>query len=238
MVKRACAALVALLLLIGCAYADWSAPDLNLEKYTEKYAETIAKYKRLQYGASTPQVASLKEALAKLGFFPYLISENYYRTLETAIRLFVQQMRLDGDGREITPLVQAMILDTGKMPAAIVPVIDVLPYSGPGNDTNFAPYTYAQISRNSVLSGAQVSFRGKITAKAKSGGESYYAVQMEGDPAKRVYVAYQSPQHTTLFQPGDDVLVFGVTQGRQSLPQPGMEEEALFVKADRVGYSK
>ncbi|MCL1963436.1 MAG: hypothetical protein FWF69_00025 [Firmicutes bacterium] len=240
MTRRICAALAALFLFLflGVAHADWTAPDQNLEKYTQAYTEAAAGYKLLKYGASTQQVARLKTALAALGFFPYTISENYYHTLETAVRLFAQQMRVGGDGREITPLLQAMILDTDNMPRARVPVVNTAPYAMPEGSSTFTPYTYARLTRASVALDTQVGFPGRIAAKAQNGDTIYYVVRMEDSPDKIVYVAYQPIPHTTVFQAGDAVTVLGITRGKQALPYPGMEAEVLVVEAERVGYRK
>ncbi len=235
--KRLLAGLLSVLLLPAIASADVTPKDANLAKYQEQYGEASAEYKRLRYGAEDGAIVGIKEALATLGYFPHRASANYYRTLEIAMRVFYQQMRIGGDGTEITPLAQAMLVDAASLPEAISPVIDVGPYSWDPDSGNYTAYTYARVSRSGVASGTSVGFAGQITATARDGAKYYCAVQMEGDPAKVVYVAYQPLPRTTVFQAGDSVAVFGVTQGQQSLPYEAMSATALLVSADRVGYA-
>jgi hypothetical protein len=237
-IKPICFLLVALLLLSSAALADWTAPDANLAQYTDVYAEVVEGYRLIKYGATGTHIATLKESLATLGYFPYRASENYYRTLETAIRLFTQQMRLGGDGQTITPLMQAMIADASHLPKALCPVLDLSSYSWQEEDTGFTAYTYARLTRTSVLEDTQVGFFGKITVAEKSGETYYYTIALEDDAQKHVYVAYQPLPRTTVYQAGDAVAVFGTTQGEQALPYPGMDTAALYIKADRIGYDK
>lgn len=237
MTKRWLAALLALALCAtGTALADWSEPDANLAHYEALYAEASEEYKLLKYGDEGASVAKIKETLTALGYYTTRVSNNYYRTLEVAVRVLATQLRIGGDGREISPLLQAMIADTAKLPRAISPVIDVSQYSWEEGSA-FVPYTYTRITRSSVQKDAPVGFSGIITDATSKGNTYYYIVEMENDPEKRVYVTYQPLPQTTVFQPGDEVTVFGVTQGTQANAGEGAETPTLLViKADRVGY--
>ncbi len=231
---------ILLLLLVAlplAAIADVTPEDANLVRYESLYSAQSEAYKLIRYGAEGERIVAVKEALALLGYFPYRVSDNYHRTLEIALRVFGQQMRIGGDGRVITPLVQAMLADARNLPKAVSPAIDVFPYSWEPNGTSYTAYSYARVNRTGVLTDTKVGFSGRIASAAKDGGTWYYAVEMEGDPAKVVYVSYQPLPRTTVFQPGDSVAVFGVTQGQQSLPYAGMQAGALLVNADRVGYA-
>lgn len=238
MKTRWLAALLALLVLAGApAKADWTAPDANLSKYQDEYGEASEGYKRIRYGAEGAQIAEIKEKLATLGFFGNRISNNYYRTLETAIQVFAGQLRIGGDGSEITPLMQAMLADSANLPRAISPAIDVFEYSWEPNGTSYTAYTYARVTRSSVVQDTKVGFSGKIVAAHSSGNSYTYAIQMENDPAKLVYTTYQPLPRTTVFQQGDEVSVFGTTQGEQSMGYDGMTEQAVLVNADRIGFA-
>lgn len=236
MTRKLFAALLATAMLCGAAAADWTAPDANLIPYAEKYAEAASEYRRLEYGATGSRIVEIKNALNALGYFPFRASEAYSRSLEVAMRLFYQQMRLGGDGRIITPLAQAMLLGGDTMPKAIAPAIDLSVYSWEPNGSAFTPYTYARVTRTSVREDVQVGFSGTLVAVAKSGGTYFYAVQMEDRAERIVYVSYTPLPRTTQFQTGDAVTVFGVTQGLATPGFDGMQTEALLVRADQVGY--
>lgn len=219
------------------ALADWSAPTAQLDAYTAAYGDAAEGYKVIRYGAESAQVATVKAALATLGYFPFSTSNNYNRSLERAARLFATQMRIGGDGREITPLMQAMLADAANLPPAISPVVNTANYTSDSESGGYIPYTYARITRTSVQQDVSVGFDGTISAWILIGNTHYYAVQMDNDPQKVLYVAYQPLPRTTVFQPGDSVSVLGVTQGLQSYPYPGMADAALTVAADRIGYT-
>lgn len=241
--KRLAAVLAALLALAAAipAVADWSGAQDNLSKYEALYGGDAEGYKAIRYNAQSSQVSKVKEALAQLGFFPYKISDNYYRSLEASIRVFAGQMRIGGDGSEITPLMQAMLADSANLPKAISPVIDVSEYSWEpdSSSTSFTPYSYQRLNRTSVQNGTKVGFQGRIVASVYSGAVCYYAVQLDSSDAdSRVYVTYEPLPQTTVFQTGDQVAVFGTTAGSQGLGYEGMQEAALNVRADRVGYGK
>lgn len=237
--KRFIAGLLACLLLgTGLAYADWTAPDANLAAYEAQYGEAAEEYKAIRYGADGEAIATAKETLAAFGFFPYKVSNNYYRTLETALRVFETQLRLGGDGSTLSPLVQAILADKANLPRAISPAIDVYDHSWEPDGKSFTAYTFARLSRTGVQTDTRVGFYGVITAMASASGDYTYCVQLEDDPEKIVYVTYEPLPRTTVYQVGDAVAVFGVTQGEQSFDAYlGMETPALLVKADRVGYA-
>ncbi len=238
MTKRVMAVLLAAALLLGgAALADFTSPTANLTQYQAQYGEASAAYKTIKYGESGARITALKEALSGLGYFANRASENYYKTLEIAIRVFCQQMRIGGDGQSITPLAQAMLADAANMPRALSPALDIFAYSWEPNGTDYTPYTYARVTRTGVRTDTKVGFTGKIVITAANGATQYCLVQMEDDPAKIVYVSYQPLPHTTVFQAGDSIAVFGVTQGQQALSYSGMQAIALLVKADRVGYA-
>lgn len=238
MKTRWMALLAALCLLLGSvAVADWTAPDANLSQYEEQYGQAAESYRRIRYNDSSEQVAAIKQTLAGLGYFPYRVSNNYYRTLQTAIRVFAGQMRIGGDGSEITPLMQAMLANPSALPQAISPVIDVYEYGWEPNSSTYTAYTYARVTRTSVQQSTKVGFEGRIQSAQQSGGIWYYTVIMENDPEKMIYVSYSPLPRTTVFQAGDSIAVFGVTQGMQSLPYTGMSASLLLVAADRVGYA-
>lgn len=243
MKTRRFAAVLAALLALAVAIpvvADWSGAQDNLPKYESLYGADAEGYKAIRYNAQSSQVSKIKEALAQLGFFPYKVSDNYYRSLESSIRVFAGQMRIGGDGSEITPLMQAMLADGANLPKAISPVIDVSEYSWEPDtsSTTFTPYTYQRLNRTSVQSGTKVGFQGRIVASVYSGAVCYYAVQLGSDVENRVYVTYEPLPQTTVFQTGDEVAVFGTTAGSQSLGYEGMQDSALNIRADRVGYAK
>lgn len=239
MKKRWLAAILTLLLWIAAsASAEWTAPDANLALYQERYGEASEGYKRIRYGAEGDNIAAIKEALSELGFFPYRISNNYYRTLEAAVRIFAGQLRIGGDGSEITPLMQAMLADSANLPRAVSPLIDVYEYSWEPNANTYTPYTYARVTRSSVVQGVKVGLSGKVVAIHGTGGTYTYAIEMENDPEKTVYATYQPLPRTTVFQPGDEVTLFGTTQGEQSFAYAGMAGSAVTIAADRIGYAK
>lgn len=235
--KKAALLLALLLLLQAPALADWTAPDANLAHYQETYGEASELYTRIRYNAQGSEVADIKQKLTELGFFAQRITENYYRTLETAVRVFATQLRIGGDGSEVTPLMQAMLADAASMPRAISPAIDHFTYGWEANSTSYAAYTYQQLTRSSVSPGTKVGFQGSITAAQNDGGVWHYTIAMENNPERTLHVTYQPLPRTTVFQTGDAVAVFGVAQGAQSAPIEGMETPALTVAADRVGYA-
>lgn len=235
--KRFLILFIACVLAAGVAWADWTGPEANLAAYEKEYGEASEAYKLIKYGAESEAVGKIKEILSDLGYFGNRLSNNYYRTLETAVRVFAGQLRIGGDGSEITPLMQAMLADPGNMPRAISPAIDVYAYSWEPTGNTYDAYTYSRITRKGVQEDAMVGFSGRIAFSTSDGGVHYYAVEMEEDAEKLVYVSYAPLPRTTVFQTGDSVAVFGVTKGLQSLSYEGMEEEVLLVTADRVGYS-
>lgn len=240
MKKRAWAFCLAFCLAVTsgwAALADWSSSTARLADYTAVYGDAAESYKAIRYGAESAQVAAVKTSLSSLGYFPFAISNNYNRSLERAARLFATQMRIGGDGREITPLMQAMLADAANLPPAISPVINTTPYTSDPDSGGYVPYTYARVSRTNVREDTHIGFDGTITAWTREGDTCRYAVQMENDPQKVLYVTYRPLPRTTVFQPGDRVSVLGVTQGLASYPYPGMTNEALTVAADRVGYT-
>lgn len=237
--KRSITAILMLLLLTPViALAGWTSDTEHLSYYEDIYGEASEQYKTIKYGASGQNIVAIKETLASLGFFPYRASENYYRTLQAAIQAFCQQLRIGGDGQEITPLMQAILADSKNLPKAISPAIDIYAYSWESDSTQYISYTYARIMRSSVRTDTKVGFSGKLVSVVESGGVQHCVVEMENDPEKRVYVTYQPLARTTVFQPGDEIAVFGVTQNLQTLSYEGMDEEHLMVAADRVGYAK
>lgn len=235
--KTAAALLAIMILTTATALADWTAPDANLARYQDLYGEASEDYTRIRYNAQGPEVADIKQKLTELGFFAQRITENYYRTLETSVRVFATQLRIGGDGSEVTPLMQAMLADSTNMPQAISPAIDHFTYGWEANSASYAAYTYQQITRSSVTPGTKVGFQGKITAAESSGGVWHYTLSMENTPEKVLYVIYQPLPRTTVFQPGDTVAVFGVTEGAQSSTLASMDTPALTVTADRIGYA-
>lgn len=235
--KTAAWLLAILLLAATCASADWTAPDANLAHYQSLYGEASEGYARVRYNAKGPEVTDLKEKLTALGFFAQRITENYYRTMETAVRVFATQLRIGGDGSEVTPLMQAMLADPANMPQAVSPAIDHFTYGWEANSAGYIAYTYQQVTRSSVADGTRVGFQGKITAAENSDGAWHYVVEMENNPERVLYVDYRPLPRTTVFQPGDAVAVFGVTQGTQAAPVAGIEGSALLIAADRVGYA-
>lgn len=238
MKKRIAAALIAVLIAVcATSLADWTAPEANLADFEARYGEQAARYKLIRYGEKGAKITELKDALANLGYFGHRNSENYYRTLAVAVRVFCAQMRIGGDGQSITPLVQAMIADAANMPKAISPGIDVFAYAYEPNGTDYTPYTYARLTRAAQRGRTQVGFSGKIVSTASAGGAQYCAVEMEQDPAMVVYVVYTPKPRTTVFQAGDTVSVFGFTAGEQSFPYPNMAASATTVSADKVGYT-
>lgn len=235
--KTAALLLAILMLTTITAHADWTTPEANLAHYQELYGEASEGYTRIRYNAQGPEVADIKQKLTELGFFAQRVTENYYRTLETSVRVFATQLRIGGDGSEVTPLMQAMLADTANMPHAISPAIDHFTYGWEANSTSYTAYTYQQLTRSSVTQGTRVGFQGKITAAKSSGGVWHYAITMENTPERVLYVTYQPLPRTTVFQSGDTVTVFGVTDGDQASPIEGMETPALTVAADRIGYA-
>lgn len=230
------------LVLIGCltagaAGADWTSPTANATAYEAQYAEAAEAYKSIRYGAESARVAAVKEALATLGYFPYQPNNNYNRTLQRALRLFVTQMRIGGDGEEITPLMQAMLEDADSLPRAISPAISLSEYTSDTDASGYTPYTFTRLSRSGVQQSTKVGFQGRIVGWAVSANVYHYVVEMDDNPERHVYVRYEPLPRTTVYQPGDLVAVFGVTQGEQSLPHDGMDTPALLVHADRVGYA-
>lgn len=238
MARRCAWLLLALLLLSGQALADWTAEDANVERYTQQYGAASEQYKRIRFNAEGERIVEIKEALASLGYFPYRISDNYYRTLEVAVRVFAGQMRIGGDGSEITPLMQAMLADSAAMPKAVSPLIDVSAYAWESSGNHNTWYTYARLTRSSVLTDTQVGFVGTVALCAVDGGQYRYVIVMEKDTEKAIYVTYQPLPRTTVFQEGDSVIVFGTTRGEDSFAQAGMSKTALHVQADRIGYAK
>lgn len=231
------ALLAAILLLSGTALADWTAPDANLYDYEDRYGEASEEYKTIQYGDESETIGKIKETLSLFGYFANRTSNTYYRSLQTAIQVLQTQLRIgSGDGREITPLIQAIIADVSNMERAISPAIDTSAYSWE-ESTTYTAYTYTRLMRGSVRTDTMVGFTGEIMLSAPDGKGYHYAVRMEDDPEKMIYVAYEPLPRTTVFQPGDIVSVFGVTQDEQTLSHEGMDEPALMVKADRIGYA-
>lgn len=227
----------ALALSATAAIADWTEADANLAYYERLYGEASEAYKTLKYGNESDAIGQIKETLSLLGYFPGRMSNTYYRSLETAVRVLATQLRIGGDGREITPLLQAIIADTANLPRALVQAIDVTAYSWEESKSAYTAYTFARLSRSGVRTDTNVGFAGEILLSVFDAKGYHYAVQMEDDPEKIVYVTYNPPARTTVFQPGDRVSVFGVTKGEQSLTHDGMEKPALLVSADRIGYA-
>ncbi|MDR2657108.1 MAG: hypothetical protein LBB86_04705 [Oscillospiraceae bacterium] len=219
----------------GITAADWSAPTANLAAYEAQYADVMTDYKRIRYGTESETVQRVKQQLRDLGFFDNRINTSYFRTLEIATRVFCQQMRIGGDGREITPLMQAMLADPSTQ-RAVSPGINIYTYSSTHDETKFLTYTYAQLQRPNTQRDASVGFTGTITYVSNEGSIQYMAMTMEGRSDWIIYLVYQPLPRTTRFQAGDAVAVFGVTQGSQSMPYDGMAEERLTVQADRIGY--
>ncbi|MDR1598703.1 MAG: hypothetical protein LBS11_02340 [Oscillospiraceae bacterium] len=215
--------------------ADWSAPTANLAAYEELYAREIQDYKRVRYGMESADVQRIKQQLRDLGFFDNRINTSYFRTLEIAARVFCQQTRIGGDGREITPLMQAMLADPAAQ-RAVSPGINIYTYSSTRDETKFLAFTYAQLQRPNTQREASVGVKGKVAGVNNEGSVQYISMVMEDRADRIIYIVYQPLPRTTRFQAGDAVAVFGVTQGPQSLPYDGMREERLVIQADRVGY--
>ncbi|GHU78320.1 hypothetical protein AGMMS49992_28720 [Clostridia bacterium] len=229
-------ALLLSLLMPTLAAADWSASDANLALYEERYSSTVTDFKRIRYGAESNAVQTVKQQLHELGFFENRINTSFFRTLEIAARVFCQQMRIGTDGREVTPLMQAMLADSASLERAVSPAINIYTYSSTRDETKYLPFTYAQLQRTNVQKQSHVGLTGTVTHVANEGSVQYMAVVMEDRADRVIYLVYQPLPRTTRFQAGDSVSVFGVTQGMQSLPYEGMLEEQLVVQADRVGY--
>jgi len=229
---------IAAMCLIGTACAAWSAEDANLAHYESIYGQATAKYQRIKYGANGNNIQAIKEQLASLGFFANRINQSYFRTLEIASRVFCQQMRIGGDGSEISPLMQAMLADAANLPRAICPGIDIYGYSRDTNTTQYVPYTYAYLIRANTRQDVKVGFVGHVDAVYEMQGTQVLSLRLDADVEKQVYVTYTPLPRTTRFQAGDDVSVFGVTQGLQVFSYPGMEAEKLTIRADQVGYAK
>ncbi|GHU70291.1 hypothetical protein FACS1894184_15540 [Clostridia bacterium] len=227
--------LIILTISPGLAAADWSAPTANLALYEERYADAVSEYKRIRYGTENDTVQRIKQQLNELGFFDNRINTSYFRTLEIATRVFCQQMRIGVDGRDITPLMQAMLADPTTQ-RAVSPGINIYTYSSTRDETKFLTFTYAQLQRPNTLQGASVGFTGTVKYVSNEGSIQYMAMTMEDRPDRIVYIVYLPLPRTTRFQVGDTVAVFGVTQGLQSLPYDGMRDEQLVVQAERVGY--
>lgn len=224
---------LALALLLSAA----GGHALSQAEYEERYAQISAEYGRIRYGDTNEDIIPIKERLKELGYYAYNVNDRFHRTLEIALRVFCQQMGLEGDGRELTPLLQAILRNEPDLPAAISPQIDTSLYSYEPDGMTYTPYTYARLMRESVREQASVGFEGQIVQVAGGVDEPYlYAVQMEEDPEQIVYVSYQPLPRTTAFQAGDRVAVFGVTQGLTAVAQMGTETQRLSVAADRVGF--
>lgn len=228
---------LALSALVPSAAAWGISPDANLASYEASYGAEAANYKRIVYGASSADVQRLKAALTELGFFTNQVNRNYYRTLEIAARVFCQQLHLGGDGRVITPLMQAMLADVPNMPQAIAPAVDIYQYSEEKDGSQYTAYTYARLMRNNTIEQVRVGFTGTVQQIASQGEAQALVLQMENDAEKLVYVLHQPLPRTTRFQVGDKVTVLGMTQGLQSLSHSGMSAQRLLVQADRVGYA-
>lgn len=231
------AVFIAIAVFSGVALADWTPPNANLTYYQSAYGEASEEYTRIRYGASGPQITAIKEALAGLGFFPYRITENYYRTLESAVRVFAGQLRIGGDGSEITPLMQAMLADAANMPRAVSPAIDHFAYGWEPSNSSYTPYTFSRLSRSGVAQNTRVGFQGTIQAYHLDAGTYTYAVAVDGNAESIVYVQYEPLPRTTVYQVGDSVAVFGTTDGTRALSYDGMDAEALVVSAAQVGYA-
>lgn len=229
------AIMMAITLVPLAALADWSAPEANLAALEEQYAQAIPDYKRIRYGAESDDVQRVKQQLRDLGFFDNRINTSYFRTLEIAARVFCQQARIGGDGREITPLMQAMLADPSAQ-RAVSPGINIYTYSSTRDETKFLTFTFAQLQRPNTRIDASVGIRGRVVGVSNEGSIQYMSMMMEDRADRIVYIVYQPLPRTTRFQAGDAVAVFGVTQGMQSLPYDGMREEQLLIQADRVGY--
>jgi len=216
----------------------WGASETaHLAQYEAAYGEAASAYRRIRYGAENAQVQKVKQALEDLGYFANRVNQSYYRTLEIAVRVFCQQLQIGGDGREITPLVQAMLADPAGLPRAISPAIDVYVYSEEKEEAQYVAYTYARLMRGNTLNQVRVTFIGVVGQVVHQGEAQVLALRMENDAEKQVYVRYEPLPRTTRFQVGDKVTVFGTTQGLQALPNVGMDAERLLVSADRVGYA-
>ncbi len=237
MKKRIVALLLGLLLIACPALADWSSPTENLAGFDAQYAEQLEQYKQIKYGEKGAKVTQIKETLSELGYYANIVSDNYYRTLEVAVRVFARQMKIGDSGQLITPLMQAMLADKAAMPRVIVPGINVFTYSYNPNGNDYTAYTFSQLTRANAQQDAKVGFSGVLLSATKVGAAQYCAVQLENDAKRIVYVAYEPLPRTTVFQPGDTVAVFGVTQGEQTFTYDGMTEAAPFIRADRVGYA-
>lgn len=238
--KRWIGLALALCLAFGAALSAfaWGTSETeNLAKYEAAYGEAASAYKRIRYGATSDQVEKAKQALEDLGYFANKVNQSYYRTLEIAVRVFCQQLHLGGDGREITPLVQAMLADPAGLPRAVSSAIDVYLYSEEQEEAQYVTFSYAQLMRNNTQNQTQVTFTGVVEQTVNQGEEQILMLQMENDSEKRVYVRYVPLPRTTRFQVGDKVAVFGMTQGLQALPYQDMDAECLLVQADRVGYA-
>lgn len=237
MLRKTILAILLLGLAAAPALADWTPPEANLAHYRAEYGDAAENYRTIRYNASGQEITEIKEALTGLGFFAQRVTDKYLRTLETAVRVFAGQLRIGGNGSEITPLMQAMLKDAENMPRAISPAIDHFQYGWEQSTSSYAPYTYQRLTRSSVLTNTQVGFTGRIDRAVRTGGDFAYSIVMEGDPDQVVYVTYAPLPRTTMFQSGDVVAVFGVTQGEGSLPHTGMETPLLTIAADRIGYA-
>ena len=238
--KRWIGMALAVWLAVGTPMPVWAwgtSETENLARYEAEYGEAAEGYKRIRYGATSAQVEEIKQALADLGYFANRVNQSYYRTLEIAVRVFCRQLHIGGDGQTITPLVQAMLDDPAGLPRAVSPAIDVYLYSEEKEEAQYVAYTYARLTRNNTLNQVAVTFCGVIEQAMNQGSAQVLTLQMESDAEKRVYVQYEPLPRTTRFQAGDKVTVFGVTQGLQAMPYPGMDAERLLVRADRVGYA-
>lgn len=228
---------LALALLSVPALGDYTAADANLTMYEERYGEASAAYRRIAYQDEGSRVADAQEKLASLGFYANTVNGRYGIMMETAVRVFCQQLRIGGDGREITPLMLAMLADTGNMPKALSPAINIFDYSYEQDSTQYVAYAYDRLTRASVAAGTKVSFSGQVTAVVSEGDRQTLRLQMEDSAEKIVYLTYEPLPRTTRFQAGDQVTVFGATQGTRALAYDGMETEQLVVAADRIGYA-
>lgn len=231
------AALLCLCLLPAIAAADWTSPSANATAYEAQYGEAAEAYKAVRYGTESARVSDAKAALASLGYYPHSPNNNYNRTFQRALRLFLTQMRIGGDGEELTPLVQAMLADAANLPRALSPAINTSEYTADAETSGFTAYTFTRLSRSGVQQDTKVGFQGIIVGWSLDASVCHYVLEMGENPERRVYVRYTQLPRTTVFQPGDSVMVFGVTQGEQALPYEGMETPALLVQAERIGYA-
>ncbi|HML46320.1 MAG TPA: hypothetical protein PKE04_06175, partial [Clostridia bacterium] len=182
--KRWIGLALALCLAFGAALSAfaWGTSETdNLAKYEAEYGEAASAYKRVRYGAANSQVEKAKQALSDLGYFANKVNQSYYRTLEVAVRVFCQQLHLGGDGRELPPLLQAMLAAPAGLPKAVSPAIDVYLYSEEQKETQYVAFTYAQLMRNNTQNQTQVTFAGVVELAAIQGEEQIMALQMESN---------------------------------------------------------